>query len=184
MRLKIQGPSLAPVLGFVRPPVTTSPNTMNRSSPVDHADVWLPPPVLFLICALAGTGADYLWPLPLVNRPLAWWFGGIILVIALSITGWAGMVMWQAGTHIQPHKPTLALVCHGPYRFSRNPMYVSLLLYLCAWSFLLNGLLAMLMVIPLALLLHFGVILHEERYLEQKFGEMYVHWKRQVRRWL
>jgi protein-S-isoprenylcysteine O-methyltransferase Ste14 len=90
----------------------------------------------------------------------------------------------RAGTHPEPWKPTTALVTDGPYRFSRNPMYLGFtFIYLgvacwvnTAWPVVL---------LPLVLLvMQYGVILREEAYLERKFGEEYRAFRRRVRRWL
>ena len=92
--------------------------------------------------------------------------------------------MRAAGTHVNPAKPALLIVRGGPYRFTRNPMYLALCLVQAGIGFLLNDWITLLFVVPLALVLHFGVILPEERYLEAKFGEQYLALKREVRRWI
>lgn len=92
--------------------------------------------------------------------------------------------MVKAGTNIRPDKPALAIVTAGPFRLTRNPMYLSLCLLQLGLGLLINGLIPLLLVIPLALTLHFGVILREERYLTAKFGETYTHFQSHVRRWI
>ena len=89
-----------------------------------------------------------------------------------------------AGTNVHPSEPALTIVRGGPYRFSRNPMYLALCLVQAGIGFLLNDWITLLFVVPLALVLHFGVILPEERYLEAKFGEQYLALRRKVRRWI
>ena len=76
----------------------------------------------------------------------------------------------MAGTNVNPSQPALTIVRKGPYRFTRNPMYLALCLLQVALGFFLNDWISLLFVIPLALVLHYGVILREERYLEAKFG--------------
>ena len=92
--------------------------------------------------------------------------------------------MRAAGTNIDPAKPALAIVRGGPYRFTRNPMYLALCLLQIALGFFLNDWITLLFVIPLFFVLHYGVVLREERYLTAKFGEPYLQLKREVRRWL
>ncbi len=92
--------------------------------------------------------------------------------------------MERAGTNIKPSLPTTAIVAAGPYRYTRNPMYLSLCLLYLALSLLINGALPVLFIVPLALTLHFGVIKREERYLAAKFGETYLAYQRSVRRWV
>jgi protein-S-isoprenylcysteine O-methyltransferase Ste14 len=95
--------------------------------------------------------------------------------------------MWQmkaAGTNVHPSEPTTTIVRGGPYRFTRNPMYLALTLLQVGVAFLLNDAITFLFAAALALILHFGVILREERYLEAKFGDEYLALKRSVRRWI
>ncbi len=109
--------------------------------------------------------------------------GASLAAIGLVVGFFAFREMLRARTHIDPSKPATALVTAGPFRFSRNPLYLSTtLLYIgAALSF---RVLAALVVLPVALVvLHFGVIRREERYLEGKFGEEYRVYRARVRRW-
>lgn len=105
-------------------------------------------------------------------------------MVSMALAFWAQHVMKAAGTNIRPDRPTLTVVKTGPFRFTRNPMYVSLCLLQLAIGCFLNGWPPLLFALVLALVLHFGVILREEDYLERKFGEEYLSFKRGVRRWL
>jgi protein-S-isoprenylcysteine O-methyltransferase Ste14 len=110
---------------------------------------------------------------------------GILLVILAPTLALSALVtMKKAGTNVDPAKPTLTIVRAGPFRFTRNPMYLALCLLQVALGFFLNDWITLLFVVPLALILHYGVILREERYLTAKFGEPYLELKRDVRRWL
>ena len=109
---------------------------------------------------------------------------GIVLVIlAPTLTTSALVTMKRAGTNVDPAKPALTIVRGGPYRFTRNPMYLALCLLQVALGFFLNDWITLLFAVPLVLILHYGVILREERYLTAKFGEPYLELKRDVRRW-
>ena len=72
----------------------------------------------------------------------------------------------------------------GPFRLTRNPMYLALCFLQVALGFLLNDWITLLFVVPLALILHYGVVLREERYLTAKFDALYLQYKREVRRWI
>ena len=110
---------------------------------------------------------------------------GIALVAtALTLMISAITVMMRAGTNVHPREPTLTIVRKGPYRFTRNPMYLGLVLLQLALGFFVNDWSPVLIAVPLMLLLHYGVILREEKYLEAKFGEQYLALKQNVRRWL
>ena len=106
----------------------------------------------------------------------------VILAPTLAIS--AAVTFKRAGTNIHPGEPALTIARGGPYRFTRNPMYLALCLLQVALGFFLNDWLTILFVVPLFLILHFGVVLREERYLTAKFGEPYLELKRTVRRWL
>lgn len=150
----------------------------------DHAGVKLPPPLLYA----AGLGAGFLLQ---VLVPLGSWPGtmGIILALPFLVFG-VGLCAWSIGlfrrfrTSLVPIVPSTALVTQGPYRLTRNPMYLGLALVyagVASWFQLSWGLL----LLPVVLILvYYLVIVREERYLERKFGEAYVKYKAQVRRWL
>jgi protein-S-isoprenylcysteine O-methyltransferase Ste14 len=93
-------------------------------------------------------------------------------------------VLSRAKTTFDVRKPTSAIVTNGPYRFSRNPSYVSLTLLYGGIACLVNSLWVLLMVVPAVTVMHFGVIKREERYLEAKFGDEYREYKTTVRRWV
>lgn len=97
---------------------------------------------------------------------------------------WAGITMTRAGTSFDPRQPSTAIVQHGPYAFSRNPIYLAdVLLYLAVVA--VSGWLAVLLLLPLVLwVVHWGVIVREERYLQNKFGSLYRDYQNKVRRWL
>jgi protein-S-isoprenylcysteine O-methyltransferase Ste14 len=110
---------------------------------------------------------------------------GIVFIIrAPTLALWALRTMKTAGTNVHPAEPALALVCDGPFRFTRNPMYLALCLVQVALGFFLNDWITLLFVVSLALILRYGVILREERYLIAKFGEPYLQYKREVHRWI
>jgi protein-S-isoprenylcysteine O-methyltransferase Ste14 len=113
----------------------------------------------------------------------------LVIAVVLSISStclaiWAVRTMKAAGTNVRPDRPALSIVNSGPYRFTRNPMYLSLCLFQLAIGFFLNGWTPVLCAVVLGVVLHFGVVVREETYLERKFGEQYLSLKRQVRRWL
>jgi protein-S-isoprenylcysteine O-methyltransferase Ste14 len=81
-------------------------------------------------------------------------------------------------------KPTTALVTEGPFRYSRNPIYVALTLLYVGVALLINALWILLLVVPAVLVLRYGVIAREEAYLTRKFGDAYRQYTTQVRRWL
>lgn len=153
-------------------------------SPEDHADVIAWPPLIFGLHVVAGGIAHWLWPVPLMPDWPARLAGAVLVISSGSLATWAKRAMERAGTTIKPDLPTTALVADGPFRLTRNPMYLSLCLLHLGIALFINGLLPVLCLLPLALTLHFGVIRREERYLATKFGEPYLAYQRRVRRWI
>lgn len=152
----------------------------------DNAGVIAFPPLIWLVGAVTSTLTHFF----VVHMPIATGYriclicGIALIIIAPTVAVSALITMRAAGTNIDPAKPALTIVRGGPFRFTRNPMYLALCLLQIALGFFLNDWITLLFVVPLALLLHFGVVLREERYLEAKFGEEYLALKRSVRRWL
>lgn len=102
----------------------------------------------------------------------------------IAVVAWSFHAMRRSGTPVNPYKPTAAIVSDGPYRFSRNPIYVGNAIFYVGLALTINTLWLFLLLPVLIAILRFGVIAREERYLEQKFGEDYFRYKRAVRRWL
>lgn len=92
--------------------------------------------------------------------------------------------MRRASTAVNPSLPTTAIVSGGVFGLSRNPIYLSFTLLYCGIALLFNGLWAFLFLPPLIAVVHTGVIMREENYLEQKFGDEYLRYKARVRRWI
>ncbi|MEM1160936.1 MAG: isoprenylcysteine carboxylmethyltransferase family protein [Pseudomonadota bacterium] len=153
----------------------------------DHPGVIAFPPVI-LASALAVSGLlGFILPMSILPPPLAGpsLVTGGVAVLAAGVIAISGILAFRrAGTNIEPHKPALVLVEDGPYRFTRNPMYLGLLLLHLAIS-LLGSMDWGLFVFPLFwLTLHHGVVLREERYLAAKFGEPYAAYLDRTRRWV
>src|SRR5262249_4175215 len=110
--------------------------------------------------------------------------GMIFIILAPTLALSAFRTMKGAGTNILPSEPALTIVRNGPFRFTRNPVYLSFCLLQIALGFFLNDWITLLFVVPLIVLFHYGVVLREERYLTAKFGEPYLQYKREVRRWI
>jgi protein-S-isoprenylcysteine O-methyltransferase Ste14 len=150
----------------------------------DTANVLLPPPLIFLAALVAGLLLHHV--LPIHWLPAAWadWIGGALVGIAVAI-GLSGVLALRAArTAIDPRKPTTAIVQAGPYGFSRNPLYVALILLCVGIAALSNALWILPLLIPAILVLRIGVIRREEAYLERKFGDAYRAYRARVRRWI
>jgi len=152
----------------------------------DNAGVIAFPPLIWLVGAIVSALVRFF----LVHLPITANYGvclacGILfIVLAPTIALSALVTMLRAGTNVDPGKPALTVVRGGPFRFTRNPMYLALCFVQIALGFFWNDWITLAVVIPLFLILHFGVVLREEHYLEAKFGEEYLAFKRSVRRWI
>ncbi|MFN2400397.1 MAG: isoprenylcysteine carboxylmethyltransferase family protein [Gemmatimonadaceae bacterium] len=149
--------------------------------------VRFPPPLIFVAGFLAGWLVERALPLgfPAGGRSPATSAAGWLLIgTGLAVGGWAFATFRRHHTAVFPNRPATSLVTEGPYRFSRNPMYVGLTLVYVGLS-LLSGIFWPLIFLPLVLLLLWvAVIRREERYLTEAFGSEYPAYQAGVRRWL
>jgi len=92
--------------------------------------------------------------------------------------------MMRAGTNVDPTQPATVLVVDGPFKYTRNPLYLSLTLLYAGIAILVNSLWTMLLLPVVLVVMRKGVVDREERYLARKFGEQYLRYKASVRRWI
>ena len=142
------------------------------------------PPLIFAACLGLGLGLHWLHPIPLSPRVPLRVAGIFLLVVAAAISLSALAIMRTAGTNVRPDRPSTAVVTSGSFRFTRNPLYLSLCLLHAGIALVVGGLAPLLLTLALAIILHLGVILPEEEYLEAKFGTVYSGYCSRVRRWL
>ena len=153
------------------------------SSP-DHAGVRFPPPLLYVAGLGLGFLLQALWPLPAWSQTVGALLALPCLALCVALCGWAIALFRRFRTSLVPIVPAATLVTRGPYRVTRNPMYVGLA-FLYAGTALYFRLSWGLLLLPVVLLgIYYLVITREERYLERRFGETYTRYKAQVRRWL
>ena len=147
--------------------------------------ITVPPPVIYLVALLVGIGLQRPWPTAPFPVPWSYFAGAVVPLVALVIMPPVLMRFRRAGTtFFDFRKRASALITDGPYRFSRNPSYVALTLLYVSLGVILNNAWVVLLVTPALLVMHFGVVLREERHLEAVFGKEYVRYKSAVRRWL
>jgi protein-S-isoprenylcysteine O-methyltransferase Ste14 len=161
---------------------------MTLSKTSDRSDtphVVAPPPVIFLGALALGLVLHALRPFPLVAPNLsARVLGGCLILGGLALSGAVMRHFGRAGTPVVPWQETRRLVVAGPYRFSRNPDYVGQALVVVGAGVLLAAPWVLLALVPALLVVRYGVIAREERYLERRFGEEYRRFCGRVRRWL
>jgi protein-S-isoprenylcysteine O-methyltransferase Ste14 len=149
------------------------------------ADVRLHPPALFLGAVLLGIALHWLWALEFASGSrLRIALGVALLCGGVALLGSALRLFHRIGQHPDPRKPTPAIARDGPYRFSRNPMYLGGSLIQLGLGVALGNAWVVLLLLPVFALIHHRVILPEEAYLEEKFGGEYARFKASVRRWI
>jgi protein-S-isoprenylcysteine O-methyltransferase Ste14 len=142
-----------------------------------------PPPLLYAAGMVFGVLLQWLIPVQPLPPRLARLLGGLLLVASVGVAKWGKTALARAGTPSSPNRPTRAVVTEGPFQFSRNPLYLATTGVYLGLSLLLDALWPILLLVPVLLALHWGVVLREERYLEEKFGEVYRSYQARVRRW-
>ncbi len=156
---------------------------MQNNTP-DKADVFAVPPLIYGTALGLGLFMHFVFPVQFLPQQGRFWFGALLPLLAVPIVVSAVRALARAKTPVDVHKPTAAIVTDGAFRYSRNPMYVSLTLLYLGIALLINSLWVLLLVVPLLVVVQRGVVEREERYLERKFGEEYRHYKTRVRRWI
>ena len=150
----------------------------------DYPKVLTPPPVIVLIVIAAGSAVGLIQPLRFIDGIARYIAGGALVLVTAVITLTAYFKMRGAGTNVDVRKPATTVVTDGIYSYTRNPMYVSMVVFLVAMSVLLNNLWITILIPVFIFILRKGVIQREELYLEGKFGDEYREYKNRVRRWL
>lgn len=150
----------------------------------DNPGVIAFPPLLFSSILVAGLVLHWflpLRPLPgIVARPL----GALLFIAGMLLASWGRKAMTAAGTNVHPGEPTLAIVTNGPFAHTRNPLYIAIIAVYLGAALLVNALWPVLLLVPLVVVTHLGIVRREERYLEAKFGDGYRAYYARVRRWL
>ncbi len=150
----------------------------------DAPNVIAIPPLIYLAFLAVGLLLDYLFPVPVLPNSIQYAVGfGMISATGLLMP-FVLLEFRKAETQFDPRKPTTVIITTGPYRFSRNPSYVSLTMLYLGIAIAADSVWVLAGLIPTLVVMHYGVILREEEYLEAKFGEEYLRYKNTVRRWL
>ena len=150
----------------------------------DHPGVIARPPLIFLGFLALGFVLDTIWPVAVVANDVQYPLGAILVVVGVALVTIAIRQFRRAGTNVETPKPAIVLVTDGLYRLSRNPIYIAVSLIHAGIAISADNAWALVGLIPVLIVLHYGVIRREERYLERKFGEEYRRYRTSVRRWL
>lgn len=161
----------------------TPPSLEGAGSAVQTAGVVAPPPLLYAVPLAIGLLLQRWHPLPILSS------GGTTLVgMLLVLCGFVGApaitAFRRASTSPKPWVPSTALVTSGPYRFTRNPMYLGFTLMYLGVAVWANAAWPLLFLPVVLIAMHYGVILREEAYMAGRFGVEYEQYRARVRRWV
>ncbi len=142
------------------------------------------PPFIYLGFLVLGLMLNWLWPQPLLPETLRYILGGALIALGLALALLSIRRFKAAGTNFDTQKPDTAILTEGPYQISRNPIYIGFTATYAWIGIALDAPWVWVLLIPTLVVMHYGVIAREERYLERKFGQEYLDYKASVRRWL
>lgn len=151
----------------------------------DNSNAVVHPPIPWALAIIGGLAIDWYYPLNIlpIQFPSVW-LGAIIFAAGLVLALWATVTIRKAGTALPINRSTTTIVDYGPYRFSRNPIYIGMFLGLIGLATGFNSFWILLALVPFYIVIRYGVVAREESYLERKFGEAYLSYKSRVGRWL
>ncbi len=151
----------------------------------DRADVRILPPLLFLGSIALGVLLQLVIPLRFAESSgLRVPLGLAVVALGIAEGAWAFVTMRRTQQDPDPRTPSPELIPGGPYRYTRNPMYAGMTLIQSGVGVALGNLWILLLLVPTLFILQRGVIEKEEAYLERKFGDSYLRYRKSVRRWL
>jgi protein-S-isoprenylcysteine O-methyltransferase Ste14 len=151
----------------------------------DTSNAIVRPPLALAAAIVLGLALDWLYPLKIVPAAVPnVLLGAFIFVDGLALFVWAVMTMRRAGTRVETVQPTTAIVAAGPYGFSRNPIYLAMMVALVGLAIGFNTGWILVALVAFYLIIRYGVVAREEAYLARKFGSGYLDYKSRVRRWM
>lgn len=155
-----------------------------------HAGVHFPPPFIYVGGIVIGWLLDRAWPWPVTRVPHSSASTTRVILALAFVVAYLALFLGalsafrRAHTTLIPNRPATAFVTNGPYRWTRNPMYVSLAFLYLAFALWVNSWWAVLMLVPVLLVIQTAVIAREERYLSSAFPGDYQSYCNRTRRWL
>src|SRR5262249_22448682 len=166
--------------------MTTKPQSGPKNAAQDVANLGLVrPPLVYLISLVTGAVGQLAWPLPFLPGTLAVPLGAALVAVEIPLfSSWVANFQ-AAGTPVPARKPTTVIGRTGPYRFSRNPIYLAFSVFQLGIAIWVDSLWLLTTLVAAVALIHYVVIPKEEQYLKRRFGAQYLNYKASVRRrWL
>ncbi len=148
-----------------------------------HAEVFVKAEYIFMFFILLGFLINMVWPIGSIPKFIRIAFGAIFVITSVNIIRLSWDLFEKAKVSTNPFKPTKSLITTGPHKYSRNPQYLSRILIQIGIGFIFGNIWIIILVIPAFVLVWRSVVIPEERYLEQRFGEKYLQYKALTRCW-
>lgn len=162
----------------------TSPHSATTGARPDNAGVRFPPPFIYLLTFAGGWGIQQWSPVTLLPRDKAHVAALVLVVAWAALTAWTMTCFRRHHTSVVPVRPTTTLIVNGPFRITRNPLYLGMIMLYAGVALWLDALWPLVLLLPLVFVIQQYVIRREERYLERTFGDPYRAYKGRVRRWI
>ena len=151
---------------------------------IDSPGVRIPPPLIFVGGLIVGLSISAWFPTSYIGSFAAHTVGGTLVVLGVLLAASAIRIFVKSGTNLRPDRPSSALATGGPYRFTRNPMYLSLTVVYVGVAVFMQSLWSLLLLPFLLSFIQNKIIRREEDYLDRRFGDYYARYRSRVRRWL
>ena len=149
------------------------------------AKTWFFPPYLVATSLISSLMLEYFYPIAFTaGYPIQFFLGLMIIIISVILFYYTFIIFKSNAENPHPRSVTTQLFLGGTYKYSRNPIYLAFVLMLIGCSICFNSVWYLVFAILELLLLHFGIILPEEKYLEKEFDKVYLDYKNSVRRWI
>lgn len=157
---------------------------MTSEDTKDSPDIVSCPPLVYLGALGLGLLMDWLFPVQRVSSESCPITGCILAFAGFLIGSWGVRTFHRAGTNVRPDRPVTALVTSGPFRYSRNPLYIALTVIYLGITLAVGSLWPLATLIPALAVVQCKIVRREEQYLESRFGDDYRAYKAQVHRWI
>jgi protein-S-isoprenylcysteine O-methyltransferase Ste14 len=152
--------------------------------PTDSAGVRVPPLFIYLAFLAAGIGLDRLWRLHFLPAGHRRWPGQVVAGLGCALIVWTLVLFLTEHVSPEPTRPARTLIFHGPFGFTRNPIYLGGMIAFLGGALVSGSIWLLVAMVPLALVVQRVIIPREEQYLERRFGAEYRAYAARVRRWI
>jgi protein-S-isoprenylcysteine O-methyltransferase Ste14 len=159
-------------------------NRQDTNSKSFGPGVRFPPPLVYLLAILIGIAIDRFVPIRVLPASLIGWLGGALVMLFVIITVLSFRELIKSRTTFRADRTVSAVLTTGPYRYSRNPLYIALSILQLGVGIWMNNVWVVMLLVPTIAWIRWRVIASEERYLIVKFGQAYLDYQAKVRRWL